>query len=357
VNYWLRILVVNTVAALAIVGISGGFTPGMPWHRLLRAIGIALVYANVIGTLLAVVVPLVARRYCGGGSIVSWAIVIVTIVIGSSIGTVIATGVLSAIGVIERQLFWPWLASALSTSLFISLVIGTAVTAYETLKDRLAEATVALRTKERDEAEARRVAAEAHLTALENRVQPHFLFNTLNSIAALTHEDPKRAEKMTTELASLLRSSLDSHRTPLVPLADELHVVRNYLEIERVRFGDRLRYTIDADEGALSARVPRLAVQTLVENSVKYAISPRRGGGSIGVRAHASNGHLRVEVNDDGPGFDAAAAAEGHGLALLRARLEMLFGDRATLEIVRQPTSVSICVPTSSTTSDSRSNG
>jgi two-component system, LytTR family, sensor histidine kinase AlgZ len=189
-----------------------------------------------------------------------------------------------------------------------------------------------LRTKERDEADARRAAVEAQLASLESRVNPHFLFNTLNSIATLVHDDPPAAERMTTQLAALLRSSLESG-SPLVPLADELNVVRAYLDIERVRFGDRLRYDVRIEGDAGSSRVPRMAVQTLVENSVKFAVSSSRDGASIAVHAAVADGHLRVEVLDDGPGFTVAALPQEHGLALVRERLAMTFGDRASLEI------------------------
>jgi len=153
---------------------------------------------------------------------------------------------------------------------------------------------------------------------------------------------------MTGQLASLLRSSLDQ-LTPLVPLEEELRTVRSYLEIERVRFGERLRYDIATDPAAAGVRVPRLAVQTLVENSVKYAVSPRREGASIAVRSAANNGHLRIEVEDDGPGFEASALPEGHGLALLRARLAMTFGDAASVRIDSRPglTCVALDVPAS----------
>ena len=144
------------------------------------------------------------------------------------------------------------------------------------MRGQLDDTIVALRTKERDEAEARRLAAEAQLASIESRVQPHFLFNTLNSIAALVHDDPAGAERMTGQLAALLRSSLDSTATPLVPLDEELRVVRDYLDIERVRFGDRLRYSVDVRRRRGPKLVPRMALQTLVENSVKYAVSPRR---------------------------------------------------------------------------------
>jgi LytS/YehU family sensor histidine kinase len=152
---------------------------------------------------------------------------------------------------------------------------------------------------------------------------------------------------MTGQLASLLRSALDSTATPLVPLAQELRIVRAYLDIERVRFGDRLRYDVHLEDGTASAIVPRMALQTLVENSVKYAVSPRREGGSIRVIATAANGHVRVTVEDDGPGFNAAHRPEGHGLALLEARLAMLFGDRATMSVVSHPgeTRVTLDVP------------
>src|SRR5262249_39096334 len=169
----------------------------------------------------------------------------------------------------------------------------------------------------------------------------------LNSIAELVHRDPSAAERVTGQLASLMRSSLDAAATPLVPLEQELRLVRDYLQIEQVRFGDRLRYRFEIDEAAARTPVPRLSLQTLVENSVKYAVSPRRDGASIAVRATMSNGRVRLEVEDDGPGFDRAQAVDGHGLALLKARLAMTFGDRATLAIDSRPgrTDVMIDVP------------
>jgi LytS/YehU family sensor histidine kinase len=206
------------------------------------------------------------------------------------------------------------------------------------------EKRAALRTKERDEADARRLATEAQLASLESRVQPHFLFNTLNSISALIHEDPAGAERMTGQLAALMRSSLDQQ--PLVTIEDELRTVRNYLEIERVRFGDRLRFALDVPAGTTAVMVPCLSLQTLVENSIKFAV-PRRDGASVAIRAIGSNGHVRLEVEDDGPGFDTSLLREGHGLELLRSRLAMAFGDRAALHIDSRPgrTCIAMDVP------------
>jgi LytS/YehU family sensor histidine kinase len=191
-----------------------------------------------------------------------------------------------------------------------------------------------------------RANAEAQLASLESRVQPHFLFNTLNSIAALTHEDPPAAERMAGQLAALMRSSLD-RAAPLVPLDQELRTVVDYLEIEQARFGNRLRYRFEVPRDTADVEVPRLSIQTLVENSVKYAVSPRPAGGSILVRAARANGRVRLTVEDDGPGFDAAALADGHGLSLLQSRLALTFHGAASLAIDARPgrTAVSIDLP------------
>lgn len=325
------------VASVLGVLMFSGVTWETPWRRILEAFGVTLLFTACIVPLAACTMPRLAPALlCRLSVPVYWAVIIIVMIGLAMAGGLTAIGILRAIGYIRPgEALRVWLADSLRISIIMTLIFGVSATLFETLRARLDDATMALRTKERDEADARRVAAEAHLASLESRVQPHFLFNTLNSIAALVHANPSGAERMTTQLASLLRSSLD-HESPLVPLEDELHVVRSYLDIERVRFGDRLRYTIDVDAADVAlggARVPRLAIQTLVENSVKYAVSPRREGGSIAIRAHGHGSRVQLEVHDDGPGFDAARVPDGHGLSLLRSRLTMLFGDNASLAI------------------------
>ena len=126
-------------------------------------------------------------------------------------------------------------------AIYFTLIFGIFFTVRAACESRLNEATLALRTKERDEANAHRLTAEAQLASLESRVDPHFLFNTLNSVSELVHENPAAAERVVGQLASLMRSSLDRGAAALVPLEQELGFVRNYLDIERVRFGDRLQ--------------------------------------------------------------------------------------------------------------------
>jgi two-component system, LytTR family, sensor histidine kinase AlgZ len=334
-GYWLRILFANVAAAIVVVLVFSGVSWRTPPRRILEAFGIAMLFSCMIGPMLGFVMPRVARTVaCRFTFPFDWAVLVATMISIALVGSFAAILVLYAIGYLHGAgIIRTWLAGSLKASIVVTLAFGIFVTVFETMRARLNEATVALAKKERDEAEARRLAAEAQLASIESRVQPHFLFNTLNSIAALVHNDPAGAERMTGQLAALLRSSLDSSAMPLVTLDDELRVVRAYLDIERVRFGDRLRYDVELANGAGSRQVPRLALQTLVENSVKYAVSPRREGATIVVRAAASNGRLRVTVEDDGPGFDPARRPEGHGLDLLERRLRMLFGDRATLTV------------------------
>jgi LytS/YehU family sensor histidine kinase len=334
-GYWARILVLNAVASVVVVVLFNGVSWRTPPRDMLEAFGVAMLFSNIIGSMLAVVVPRVASpvaRRCAFP--LKWVLLTVTMVMLASAGSLLAIVVLASVGYLKGAgIIATWMAGSLKVSIAMTLAFGIFGTVVESMRTRLAETTVALRTKERDEAEARRLAAEAQLASLESRVQPHFLFNTLNSIAALVHIDPAGAERMTGQLASLLRSALDSSATPLVTLDEELRVVRAYLDIERVRFGDRLRYGVDLVDGAGRAMVPRMALQTLVENSVKHAVPLRREGVSIVVRATTSLDRLMVTVEDDGPGFDPPDRPPGHGLDLLAGRLRLLFGEDATLSV------------------------
>jgi LytS/YehU family sensor histidine kinase len=140
---------------------------------------------------------------------------------------------------------------------------------------------------------------------------------------------------MVGRLAALLRFSLDANQRSLAPLEQELKIVRDYLEIERARFGERLRYRIEAPDELRNTEVPLLAVQTLVENSVKHVIAPRREGGEVFVRVRTLNGGVAVDVSDSGPGFSMASVPAEHGLDNLMARLHALYPDGAGVETMK----------------------
>jgi sensor histidine kinase YesM len=181
-------------------------------------------------------------------------------------------------------------------------------------------------------AEARLEAAQSQLQALRAQLHPHFLFNTLNSISALLEEDAEAADEMIARLGNFLRMTLDSSAAQQVTLAQELEFLGCYLDIERVRFQDRLSVAIDIEPQSLAARVPNLVLQPIVENAIRHAIAPRFAPGVIEIRARESDSRLLIQVKDDGPGLDENFR-EGIGLANTRARLERLYGQSHRFEM------------------------
>jgi len=251
-------------------------------------------------------------------------------------GGLAAEFILWLVGICPRNTFWPQYRVDLPFTIVITLAIGMSVSVYETLRYKLQAAELALRSREVEQERANKLLAEARLSSLESHIHPHFLFNTLNSIAALIHSDPVRAEDMVAKLASLLRFSLNAQHGGLVPLAQELKTVRDYLEIESMRFGPRLRYEVKVPPGFDSVRVPPLGLQTLVENSVKHVAAQRPEGASVQVAVRRDSTQVILEVLDDGPGFSLAATTPEHGLGNLAARLELVFGPAARIEAARE---------------------
>lgn len=177
--------------------------------------------------------------------------------------------------------------------------------------------------------------ARTELQALKLQLQPHFLFNTLNTITALVHQDAARAERMVSGLSDLLRASLNSAGEEEVSLAREITVLTSYVDIQQVRFGDRLKFTVDVPAELQGAMVPNLMLQPLVENAIRHGIASRASGGQVHVSATRDGEWLRIRVLDDGVGEPAGRARrEGVGLGNTRARLAQLYGARHRFEAV-----------------------
>jgi LytS/YehU family sensor histidine kinase len=172
----------------------------------------------------------------------------------------------------------------------------------------------------------------ARFSALQSQVNPHFLFNTLNTITVLVRDgDRAGAVRIVEQLSDVLRRTLSRHRSNEVTLADELELVRQYLAIEQARFSDRLRPRYDAPAALDAAAVPSFAVQHLVENAVRHGIARREEAGLLVVTARREGEVLEMTVTDDGAGGAPAEAPEGHGIANTRERLRALYGERASL--------------------------
>ena len=178
--------------------------------------------------------------------------------------------------------------------------------------------------------------AQSRLQVLKMQLHPHFLFNTLNAISELIHRDPESADRMLMDLSDLLRLSFESLEVQEISLKQELEFLEKYLEIEQMRFHDRLTVDIQIAPETLDACVPNMILQPLVENAIKHGIAPRSSGGRIDINATRSNGHLEISVVDDGLGVpfgDLQNLPEGVGLSNTRRRLHHLYGDKHRFEL------------------------
>jgi two-component system, LytTR family, sensor kinase len=199
-----------------------------------------------------------------------------------------------------------------------------------------------------------RLLLEARLDALQRQINPHFLFNTLNSIASLVRVKPEMARTMTVKLANILRALLKEHDS-YVPLSQELRFTDDYLDIEVVRFGaDKLRVEKDIDPQTLDVLVPSILLQPLIENSIKHGLEPRIHGGTVTLTSRMNGGRVMIEVADDGVGMvqqpETALKRTGNGIGMknVRERLEVLYGQEAQFTVVSNPgrgTRVSIELP------------
>jgi sensor histidine kinase YesM len=182
--------------------------------------------------------------------------------------------------------------------------------------------------------------AQAQLHALKVQLHPHFLFNALHSISSLVLEEPIKANAMIARLGDFLRLTLDHSAEQVVILEQELEFVRCYLEIEQLRFEDRLTVVFEIEPETLFAYVPQLILQPVVENALRHAIAPRAEGGNIEIKAQRINGRLRVEVKDDGPGLvvdERPGENAGFGLQNVRMRLQQFYGAESFFALANMP--------------------
>ncbi len=178
----------------------------------------------------------------------------------------------------------------------------------------------------------------ARLDALQSQLRPHFLFNTLTTIAEQVYSDPSGADTMITRLSRLLRSSFVDPEVQEVTLRQELELLQNYLDIARVRFRERLTIDLDVHPNALDAFVPRFLLQPLAENALHHGIEPMESGGRLEIRVRVHQDTMTLELEDDGVGLSPSGKRTGTGLRNTRERLTHLYGDAAHLEIMSRPT-------------------
>lgn len=227
-------------------------------------------------------------------------------------------------------------------------ILGSTIftVAYYLLSRMVFKQREVIRLKDEELSRLQMVKAQTELQALQSKLNPHFLYNSLNSLSHLIRVDADRAEKMTLLLSDLFRYTLSRDRRDFVELHEELGMVSKYLEVERVRFGDRLSSTIEMDEQASTCPIPRLIVQPMVENAIKHGISKISGEGFIRIVAKVNEGRLTITVEDNGPAFPDTPTA-GLGLQNIIERLQLLYGSDAELSWTNLPAKkVTITIPT-----------
>lgn len=254
----------------------------------------------------------------------------IQVALGFAFGLLSTTGTGVIFYVIERERFtfrlenyvWGFLIA-----LFVFTILASVSHALRVQSDL---------TLERERAAAAETSrAKAELAALRARIDPHFLFNTLHSLLALVRQDPGRAEEAIEQFGDLLRYTFSASDGEVRTLRQEWELVDNYLALERLRLGARLRVDAKLEDNAASVPLPVLTLQPLVENAVRYAVANRGAGGRISIRAVRHDSSVRITVSDDGPGNETPKLTPGRGLDLVRQRLAYMYGDRARMDLAR----------------------
>jgi LytS/YehU family sensor histidine kinase len=173
---------------------------------------------------------------------------------------------------------------------------------------------------------------ELELNTIKSHINPHFIFNALNSIRALVDENPERARTAITELSNILRSSMQSEKLATVPFEKELNIVKDYLALEHIRFEDRLMVEFDIDEDTLDQPIPPMMLQTLVENAIKHGVGKQKQGGLVKIISDFRDNHHEVIVQNTGS-FTKEGISDGFGISSTHDRLKLLFGKKAHFSI------------------------
>ncbi|RYG03697.1 MAG: hypothetical protein EOO02_07835, partial [Chitinophagaceae bacterium] len=227
------------------------------------------------------------------------------------------------------------------SSAAIVFIVGTLLLLYNM---QLARSSAEINAKNNDLAQLRQLQSATELQALQSRINPHFLYNSLNSIASLIHEDPDKAEQMTIMLSKLFRYTINSAKENIHSLKDELDILRTYISIEQVRFGDRMKFIIDFDAELERVNVPRFLVQPLVENAIKHGLNNKSKEAEIRIVVRMKDKNLQVLVYDNGSPFPDDVQM-GYGMQSTFDKLKLLYVDNYDVQLINEPKHIKITIP------------
>lgn len=304
----------------------GGLDPTLVW--------VSVLFGNVVGFTVLLTSVVLFPRIRGLPPAARFALLGLALLSGAIAGT---GAVLYAYPLFVLRDFRQTVA-VMAINGILALVLGATVHVYENLRARLSETLREVEEVRLVEARLKETAARAELAALQARINPHFFFNTLNTISSLLEEDPAGADEVVQSLADLFRYTFRVADAGPVPLSDEIDFLAGYLDIERARFGERLRVSWEIEPEARRVKIPGLVLQPLVENAVGHGVAPCAAGGSVTVSAKVRDGRLVVRVEDDGVGLRRPArdlVVDGHGLANVSQRLDVF--TRGSGSLVLEP--------------------
>jgi sensor histidine kinase YesM len=292
-----------------------------------RFVPTGILFANAIGFAAVLTARFVLPRYIGLPAYVRIPLATLTLLAGGAFGTALVI-FWNPLTVLYRGRL---LLLLVVVDSIIAVVVGLIIYNYERLREQIEESYAAIARNRVREERLRELAARSELKALKAQINPHFLFNALNSISALISSDPDAAQETLERLAGIFRGTLLASEKGSVPLSKELELVDAYLDVERARFGDRLRVVEEIDPESRGVQVPPLILQPLVENAVRHGISPTVEGGTLRIETRVDGATLRIVVQDDGKGTGLIELeemlSEGYGLRNVRDRLNTRFGE------------------------------
>ncbi len=233
-------------------------------------------------------------------------------------------------------------------AILLGILASAGNTFYEVQKSRLEENIARLKAAELENEQLKRFESEARFNSLQAKLNPHFLFNTLNSLAALVYEDPKKTEQSIVRLSELYRRILSVSNQTFITVKEELGLIEDYLELEKLRFEGHLSYQFECSKALQDRSIPGLLIEPLVENVIKHVLDKKEDTVQIHIKISESNGMLHLKVTDNGPGFDVKSNASGYGLSSIQERLQLLYEDNYHFDIrskAGEGTSVEIGIP------------
>ena len=298
----------------------------------------SFVYSQCMGISIATCVIFVVNYFKVSTLTVQTILVIAAIVVGIGIGVTAGLSAVNFIWSPDSSIWRPEKLKSQAPNLLYSLLFGAIVSYVFISVQKMSDEKIRRLEVEKN-------AAITEIKLLQSQMEPHFLFNTLSNILSLIDGDPRKARNMLEAFTAFLRASLVTARSETITVSQEMDVVKNYLEIFRMRMGDRLRYSIEIPESLQSLRIPPLLIQPLVENAVKHGLEPSVSGGNLLIRAGKDGDRMRIMVTDSGIGINELSPGNGIGLENIRKRLDLLYQGRSRISFEEnQPSGVRVAI-------------